>query len=337
MEDRLATYGRQNKSISNPITVLITVGICLGCWFIGYLESVGLPLEPDANATPIWCSICLLLADKDVIVYVSGCGLLFFTSFLVQRGSFLLLILKGKTLLPFLFYLLLNSTNASSFPIQSTSFALLFLLAAIFELFNSYQKLVNIGRIFNATMFIAIGSLFWVYLLWFIPLFWFGLYRFRLLNVKSFLASFLGFFTTYWFVLAWCVWEHDYSFLVIPARSLANIDLIFLNENIQIGRLIPFFIIMFILIAIVAFNKIENTLRTRHYLSFLLVFCVYSFSLIFLYGQDIANILSIFYVPTSVLMSYFFSNKRGFITYLIYYGMLMVLVILFVLRLWNIL
>ncbi|MDR2920752.1 MAG: hypothetical protein LBV72_15495 [Tannerella sp.] len=337
MEDRLATYGRRNKSISNPLTVIITVGICLGCWSLGYLDSTGLPLEPGANATPIWRSICLLLADKDMIAYVSGCGLLFFISFLVQRGSFLLLILKGRTLLPFLFYLLLNSTNAVFFPIQSTSFALLFLLAAIFELFNSYQKLVNIGRIFNATMFIAIGSLFWVYLLWFIPLFWFGLYKFKLLNVRSFYASFLGAFTTYWFVLAWCVWKHDYSLLLIPLRSLADIDLIFLNETIQVGKLIPFCIIMFILIAVVVFNKIENTLRARHYLSFLLVFSIYSFLLIFLYGQDIANILSIFYVPTSVLIAYLFSNKRGFISYLIYYGMLLVLVILFVLRLWNIL
>lgn len=337
MEERLATYGRQKKSISNPVTVLITVGICLGCWSLGYLESAGLPLTPDANATPIWRNICLFFTDKDIFAYIGGCGLLFLVSFVIQRGCYLLLILKVKTMLPFLLYLLLNSTNASFFPIQSSSLAIFFLLAAIFELFNSYQKIVNVGRIYNATVYIAVGSLFWTYLICFIPLFWYGLYKFRLLNIRSFLASILGVFTMYWFVLAWCVWTHDYSPLIIPAKCLVNIDLIFLNDTIQIGRLILLCMIMIILIAIVAFSKFENTLRTRQYLSFLLAFSIYSFLLIFLYGQDIANVLSIFYIPISVLIAYFFSNKNSFIYYLFYYGILLLLVMLFVLRLWNIL
>lgn len=337
MEGRFETYGQKKKSISNPVTVLITVSVCLGCWFLGYTESAGLPLEPGANATPLWRNFCLLFSDKEILTYISGCGLLFFTSFLVQRGSYLLLIIKGKTLLPFLFFLLLNSTNAYFSPLQSSSFALLFLMAAIYELFHSYQKLVNVGRIFNIYMYIAIGSLCWVYLLWFVPLFWYGLYKLRLLSIRSFFASLLGLFTTYWFVLAWCALNHDYSFLIIPAKSLANIDLIFLSGGIQVEKIILFFVIILALTILVIFKKFENALRTRQYLSFLLIFSIYSFLLILLYEQDIANILSVFYLPTSVLIAHFLSNKSNYISYLIYYGMLFLLVILFVSCLWNIL
>lgn len=335
MELRSGTYGKRRKSISNPVTVVITVILCLGCWYLGFSESVGLPLNPGNNATSLWRFFCSLLTEKSFLLYIGGFLLLLFSSFLIQRGSFVLLIIKGKTMLPFLFFFLLNSTNSDLYPIQASSVALFFLFAAFYELFRSYQEPINVGRIYNATMYISVGSLLWVYLVWFIPLFWYGLYKFRLLSIRSFFASLLGFFTTYWFVLAWCVWKYDYSIFLVSVQSLMNINLFVLKDPAQFENIVPFSMIVFIMLSVFVILRDLNTLRTRQYLMFLLVFSVYSFSLIFLYEHENANMLFIFYIPASVLLAYLFSNRSGFVSYLFYYGFLVFLFILFMLRLWN--
>ena len=335
MGGRPGTYGKKKKGVSNLITVLVTTGMCLGCWYLGFSESVGLPLNPGHNATPLWRSLCLLLTEKAFILYTVGLFLLLFTSFLIQRGSFILLIIKGKTILPFLFVFLLNSTNLDIFPVQAASVALLFLLAAFYELFRSYQGPINVGRIYNAIMYISVGSLLWTYLLWFIPLFWYGLYKFRLLSIRSFFASVLGFFTTYWFVLAWCVWRHDYSPLTVSIQNLTNISLFSLKDSAPFESLVPFSIIVFIVISVYVILRDLNALRTRQFFMFLLVFSVYSFLLIFLYEHENANMLSVFYIPASILLAYLFSSRYGFISYLFYYSFLVFLFILFILRLWN--
>jgi len=335
METRLGTYGKKQKDISNPVTIIITVCICLGCWFLGFSESIGLPVEPGAYATSLWSLLCTFFKKNEIATYAGGFLLLFLTSIAIHRGSYLVLIIKGKTALPFLFFLLFNSTNPDTYPIQASSIALLFLLATFYELFRSYQSPVNIGRIYNATLYIAIGSLFWVYLLWFIPLFWYGLYKFRLLDIRHFFASVLGVFTTYLYVLAWCVWKHDFTLLKVSLQSLISFDFIFLEETIQVNTIVTFSIVIFIVISTyVVLSKI-NSLRTRQFFSFLLIFCIYSFLLIFIYERDNANILSIFYVPASILLSYLFANRSGFISYLSYYSVITFFVILFILRLWN--
>jgi len=335
MESRLGIYGKKPKDISNPVTIAVTVCICLGFWALGYSESIGLPIEPGEYATPLWQYICSFLKKHEIATYLGGFILLFFTSIAIHRGSFVLLIINGKTTLPFLFFLLFNSSNPDTYPIQASSIALLFLLGTLYELFRSYQHPVNVGRIYNATMYIAIGSLFWVYLLWFIPLFWYGLYKFRLINIRNFFASVLGIFTTYLFIFAWCIWKHDFSLLKIPMQNLASFDLIFLEETIQANNVATFSIVLFIAISIYVILRKINTLRTRQYFTFLLIFCIYSFLLIFIYEHDNANILSIFYIPASVLLAYLFSNRSGFISYLSYYSLVLFFVILFILRLWN--
>jgi len=335
MEARFETYGKKKKDISNPVTVIITICICMGCWIIGFFESVGLPFEPGPYATPLWNQLSLFLKNNEIGIYTGGFLLLFLTSLAISRGSYMLLITKGKTIFPFLFFLLLNSTNPDTFPIQASSVALLFLLASFYELFRSYQLPVHVGRIYNATVYISLGSLLWVYLLWFIPLFWYGLYKFRILSIRNFFASVLGFFTTYWFVLAWCVWQHDYALITVPLQNLASIDFVFLQDTIQMNKVVPFSIIIFIAISIYVVLKEINALRTRHYYTYLLTFSIYSFALIFIYEHNTANILTIFFIPASIILAYLFSNKSGFMSYLSYYGIIAFFVMLFILRLWN--
>jgi hypothetical protein len=307
----------------------------LGCWIAGFIHSAGLPFDPGPHATSLWNQCSSFLKNKALVIYAGSLLLLFITSAVISRGCYLLLILRNETSLPFLFFLLFSSTNPDTFPLQASSVALLFLLVSFYKLYCSYQVPLSLAKIYNATVSISLGSLLWAYLLWFIPLLWYGLYIFRISGIRTFFASVLGFFTVYWFVLAWCVWQHDYSLITDPFKNLADVEPVLLQNTVQIGRLVPSILILFIVISVYITLVDTNALRTRRYYTFLLTFCIYSFVLAFIYGHSISNLLTLFFIPASIILSCSISNKSGFTNYLTYYGILALFVMLFIVRLWN--
>ena len=79
----------------------------------------------------------------------------------------------------------------------------------------------------------------------------------------------------------------------------------------------------------------ESTIRTRQNLSFLSVFVCWAFVLLCVYAHESADILSVLYVPASLLVAYFFSDKRNLLTYFFYILILTFLVYLLLTRLWT--
>ena len=131
------------------------------------------------------------------------------------------MLIREKTLLPFLFYALLTSTNPDFFPLKSTSVGVF-----LFDIgpLSSYLPLIMTpdctDKAYNASLIISIGSLLWIHILWFLPLFWLGMYNFRTLNIRTFVASLFGILTVYWFVFGWCVWEWDFTAFTISFHLL---------------------------------------------------------------------------------------------------------------------
>lgn len=88
-------------------------------------------------------------------------------AFLVHRVNYALMLIREKTLLPFLFYALLTSTNPDFFPLKSTSVGVFCLILALYQLFTSYHDPDATDKAYNASLIISIGSLLWIHILWF--------------------------------------------------------------------------------------------------------------------------------------------------------------------------
>lgn len=198
-------YGRR-YTIATPMTHLYMLCACIFCWIVGYVDSVGYPVYGEVTAPPLWNALCLVLPGK-LFTYLIGFLLMAGGAFLVHRVNYALMLIREKTLLPFLFYALLTSTNPDFFPLKSTSVGVFCLILALYQLFTSYHDPDATDKAYNASLIISIGSLLWIHILWFLPLFWLGMYNFRTLNIRTFVASLFGILTVYWFVFGWCVWE----------------------------------------------------------------------------------------------------------------------------------
>ena len=328
-------YGRR-YTIATPMTHLYMLCACIFCWIVGYVDSVGYPVYGEVTAPPLWNALCLVLPGK-LFTYLIGFLLMAGGAFLVHRVNYALMLIREKTLLPFLFYALLTSTNPDFFPLKSTSVGVFCLILALYPLFTSYHDPDATDKAYNASLIISIGSLLWIHILWFLPLFWLGMYNFRTLNIRTFVASLFGILTVYWFVFGWCVWEWDFTAFTIPFTSLFKIRFLAvlgtgIIDWIQIVLVAGLTIIASLNIVT---HEYEDNLRTRQFLSFLIVMAIWSFGLFLIYEQSSEEFLEMACVPASILIAHFFTVNRGkYIFWLFHFSVVMFIALLMI-RIWN--
>lgn len=328
-------YSRRHN-LSGTATFVTVLLACVACWVVSYLNSVGYPVYGEVTAPPLWNAICKMLPGK-AFTYAIGMLLMLGGAFLLHRANYILVLIREKTLLPFLFYVLFISTNPDFLPLKSTSVGVFCLILAIYQLFTSYHDLQAKSNAYNAALLIGIGSLLWIHILWFIPLFWVGMYNFRTLNLRTFLASLLGVGTVYWFLLGWCIWFADFTPFTFPFATLFRLNLL-MPAGIGLVDWIGI-LLMASLTTISAINIItheyEDTLRTRQFLSFLILMAICTFAMYFLYEQASEEFLETACIPASILIAHFFTVMRGRIIFWTFYSSIVIFIVLLILRLWN--
>ena len=312
---------------SAPPTFVPVLLACIACWVVSYLYSVGYPVYGEVSATPLWNTICQTLPGKE-FTYIIGMALMFGGAFLLHRANYVLVLIREKTMLPFLFYVLFISTNPDFFPLKSTSVGVFCLILAIYQLFTTYHDPEAREKAYSAALLIGIGSLLWVHLLWFLPLFWLGMYNFRSLTSRTFIASLLGVATVYWFLLGWCVWQRDFMLFNVPFSTLFKVRLLATDGIVLLDWISIMAIALLTVVASlnIVMHDTEDSLRSRQFLSFLIAMSVWAFSLYFLYDQVSEEFLETACVPASILIAHFFTVTRGKIVFWSFFTTVAVLV-----------
>jgi len=327
---------KRKISLSDWPTMLITFSICLFCWVAGYFFSLGFPFASNETVLPLWAKFCAWTTNR-AVAYLCGIFCMILSAYVIQRICDIEMLIRERTRLVFIFFMLLTSTNAGLLPFKAVSIVLLCLVFMVYELFNAYQLPEATGKFFNVGALIGVAGLFMPQALWFLPLAWMGMYQFLSLSYRSYFASLIGALTIYWFVFAWCVWAHDFSMFASLFSTLTDFDL--LSVFLTLGYY-KFGFVGIVLLMIAAFfhikrDAIYNRVRVRQMLSFLLNMSVWSFILICLYGANADSIIAVFYLPASVLIAYFFENMRHRFRFFLFYLILALSAVSFIIRVWN--
>ncbi len=330
-----SSYTRRSN-LSSLQTLLPILIACVVCWVVSFWYSVGYPVYGEVSATPLWNKICGILPGK-AFTYIIGMLLMVGGAFLLSRANYVLVLIREKTKLPFLFYILFISTNPDFFPLKSTSVGVFCLILALYQLFTSYHDPEAREKAYNAALLLGIGSLLWIHLLWFLPLLWIGMYNFRTLTLRTFLASLLGGGTVYCFLLAWCLWKQDFSSFTIPFSVLFKVRFFSIGTVVLSEWISILIIALLTLVASlhIAIRDTENSLRSRQFLSFLMMMAVWAFGLYFLYEQVSEEFLETACVPASILAAHFFTTARGRIVTIAFYLIVFLLFASLAFRVWN--
>ena len=327
---------RRKKTLSDLPTMLVTFTVCFLCLGLACYHSVGFPLAVVDAVFPVYGILCRLL-NNCFAVYAIGLLLTILVAYIIQRINDIENLIRERTRLVFMLFILFTSTNMGLLPFKEISIVLLCLVFMLYELIGAYQMPEATGRLFNAGVLVGFAGLFMPQTLWYVPLLWLGMYQFRSLNLRSFLASLAGVMIIYWFLLAWCVWKHDFYLFASFYSSFVDFDFftVFLLVRYEWIGSIGIVLLLFISFFYIKMDAFSNRVRVRLMLSFLFNMSVWSLLLVCFYGGDADSFLALLYLPVSVLIAYFLENIRHRFQFLLYYFMLVLCASSFILRLWN--
>ena len=242
----------------------------------------------------------------------------------IQIGSALLLlhfaqkqsIIRQRTLLPAFFYLLLVGTNPLLFYDLRGSVSTFIVLLCLLFLFDTYQNPLSQRNALNISLVLALGSFYWPPLLFFFPVFWYGMYWVKSFNLKTFFATLLGLAVVYLFLLAWSVYKNDWAVFmqVMPDWSVLWDFRFPHSASIEESATNIFLFILFVLSVFNIFMVgVAEKAQARTFLGYLSQLTVVVSILFLSQNQWGTEWLLILYVPLSIVLAHYFtlSQKPG--------------------------
>lgn len=187
-----------------------------------YLKG-GLPEPVDFNYNISWNTIEQSLQAYPVLSFLGSTLSVFIISFLVSELNIRYGIIRLRTSMPFYITLLLLSIHPAFLRLTPDLLALIFILWSLFPLLATYQFQRSHRYAFQFSALLAIGSVFQIHTLLFLPLWLIGLKVLDSINLRSIFASLFGMIIVYWIVFSLYVFGDNISGFADPFIQLIQI------------------------------------------------------------------------------------------------------------------
>ncbi|MDD6211455.1 MAG: hypothetical protein PUB21_12730 [Bacteroidales bacterium] len=243
-------------------------------------------------------------------------GILFIVIF--QKGVVHYSLIRSRSLLPLFFALVLSSFNPNIANANLSYVLLLALTFIYFQLFDCYHDDFPQVKVFNISTCMSFLCLLDIRLLCLMPVFWYLLYEYKALTLKSFTASIIGLFSAFWLLG---------SYLLLTGDSPQAIGILF-REFTEIGhhthaplsnsRIIYLAVIATTCtISILNSRTISEKLRIRTKLKSIRISLI-SVNMLSVFFSTSELLLAATIVPMSLLLGYFFSSSSGWLYKLLF-------------------
>lgn len=275
----------QKKVVTNQLTLTIGILLSVLLWAAGYTLHPAATLRETIGAYALYGIIGYLL--------------------IVLNKTFAIIRLRAS--FQTVIFLILVGVSPKIHSIYAGNLMALCFLASVFLYFSSFQLERTSGLLFHAFMFWSIGCLLVPIIVWLIPFIWYACFKFRSLNIKSFIASILGWsipvgaYATYMYLTnQWSEFLDKVNEPITLGDNILNLDQ--LPAIITLGCL--FVVFMISAIHTVA-NSLEEKAQARIYLLHLITISFAFFVLMFLFPTNINRLLPLALIGVSVLFGHY--------------------------------
>lgn len=283
------THRLQNRIAGSRYALPITMVYAIGIWFMsGLLQQ------------QLWPQFILMLMTTLTMVELNNQHTLIRTYSRMLSCSYLVLSVAA---LPLFFHL------------DTCIVQLCFALTYLF-MFRAYQDKSAISSVFNAFFFIGVASIWFVQILFLIPIWWIIL-RFYVMGMgwRTFWASLLAVITPYWFVGGYYVYRHDVDTLIHHFSSITDFAPLFDFQSISLLNLLTLcFISALGIIGLLHFllNSSKDKIRIRLFFSSFMLMMTATIVFIILQPTHLPNLLPALIVSVSPLIGHYitFTGSR---------------------------
>lgn len=309
----------------SPLAVLGMIGMRMLLFY-----GVGLPRSVPHGANFLWDPMASFFAYPLFSLLASTLSV-FLIAWILSLLNSRFNLIRSRSSLPFTAPLFLLSLHPYFLLMSGDYIAIIFVLLAFFPLLDSYQKPDLYLTSFRASILLAMASLFQIYALVLLPLWWIGERSMRGPRFRSFVTSLFGFFLVY-ITLFSVYWVLDDTsrflqpFLRFISFSIPEIPRFSILEWGGV-LFVSFFFISNMIFSIRIYTRDKAlTLSLMQFLVFLLVFLLL-FQVI--YWQQTLFFLLLSLALISYLNAYFYSKTVSRNHIYVGYGMLSLMLLIF--------
>jgi hypothetical protein len=290
--------------------VLGVIILAIALFLISFLR----PEQPvDFSDMPFYRLIFGAIHTVPVLNRIITLILMLFICLMLVRITFRYVLLEHRSYMPGFFFLLFSAALPSSHQVSPALVGSLFYIICFAMLFRVHEKEPRPYTVFNASMVLALGSMFYMKLIWFIPLIWVSIGTLRPVTLRELIYPVVAFLILGLFLFTWYWGVQD------NAEKLAAL----LRENLAFNKsLRPYhfsvylyygFFILLVIIASAYMVRRFPTRKTSVQNIFQVLFYIFIAALLFFVLVARFAPAALVYVafPVSLLMADYFHRRRN--------------------------
>lgn len=260
----------------------------------------------------LWHYVAPFFSDPLISLLASTLSVFLIASLIsVLNSRFTLL--RSRSALPFVVPLFLLSLHPCFLVMTADYLALLFILIAFFPLLRSYQSPDASLYSFRSGILIGVASLFQIYALALLPLWWQGERSMRGPQFRSFLSSLFGLCLLYLSLFSICFLQDDLPAFVEPFLHFVSFSLPLLPDYswMEWGMvvLIGLFFISNMVLSIRTYSR--DKVLTLNFMQFLTFLVLFLLLLQICYWQETLFFLTLSIALISYMNAYFYTRTQS--------------------------
>jgi hypothetical protein len=173
-------------------------------WIKSFLNPMPFPFYTGEDMMLLYQPINALIGKSTVASNIFALVFIILLAFLILKLNVQYTFIRVRTVLPSILFILITSGLHELHAMHPVYPAALFLILTVDRIFNAYDKEVIHSNAFEAGIFLAIGSLFYLNLVFFFPFLWIGFLIIKpKVNWREYILSTLGFILPWLAALAY--------------------------------------------------------------------------------------------------------------------------------------
>jgi len=294
---------------SIPLAVLL-LGVCFILWISAYLsgQNATLQMQNNSNLTELQTLLLPGTLFSNLFAFIFT----LLNAFLLTQLNNKHTIIRTRTFLPVLIFLILMSSWNETHITNGSHFTLTLFITSLFFVLNMFHDRNASEEAFTGSLLISIGSLFINPLIFIIPVFWIGFMMMQSFSIKTLLASIIGTITPWILYLSGLFFFNSNVDLLHTFKLDTTLQLNVLTYPLNNIVYITLMIIILIICLVGMFSIYSrDAIHTRNKLNFLLLLLI-SFLILSIVFRDQFNLFLPFIAFLfTIIVSHPFTLKQN--------------------------
>jgi len=295
---------KSNGPLINVTYLIIAVLL----WLQALINPFSYNFFESENKGLLFDPLYRLLSNFPLVQVILSLAFVFFISFLIQQINSNFALLKVRTKLPAIIFILLTGGIPLLHTLHPAYIAAVFLMLGIYSLFSVFNNSEPVTHFFNAGLFLSLGAMFYVNVLVLLPAFFIAISILRREpRFRDHFALFIGFIVPFLFALSYLFFTDKLpeAFIILKNNLLTPVNY-FANNYFFIGYAGVIGLITLIgsirMIQLYDSSKV-STRKYFHVLFIMFLFLLIGFFLIPAVSQEI---LILAFIPLSLMIGNLF-------------------------------